>query len=110
MYEYYPSVVVCPGRGKLVVRDKALDVRSVGKPSAGKAGGAVIESTIVSRFTGLNSGNIYRLANGQIWEQVEGWSWAWSWSNPSVIIYPASGGYKMKVENIDHSVLVQRIK
>jgi hypothetical protein len=53
---------------------------------------------------------IYRLANGQIWEQIEAWTWAWSWSNPSITIYPGPSGSKMKVENIDHSVLVQRIQ
>jgi hypothetical protein len=94
-----------------MVKNKTIDVQAISSgTSASKPGQSAIESTIVSNFQGLNAGNIYRLANGQIWEQVEPWIWIWVWVNPSVIIYPASGGHKMKVENIDHPVLVRRIK
>lgn len=111
LYAYYPSVVICPSKGKLYINDKSIDVQAVSsRSSAPKESKGVIESIIVNKFEGLNSGNIYKLANGQIWEQVEPWVWVWVWVNPSVIIYPASGGYKMKVENIEHAVLVQRIK
>ena len=110
LYQYYPSIVICPGKGKLVINDKTLNVVKVGRSSGKQSGSAVIESTIANKFDGLNSGNIYRLANGQIWEQIEAWTWAWSWANPNVIIYPAPGGMKMKVENIEHSVLVKQIK
>ena len=111
LYEYYPTVVVCPEKGKLIVNGKSINEQPVSsRPKAGKSGQNVIESMIVSKFDGLNAGNIYKLANGQIWEQIEPWVWVWIWVNPSVMIYPASGGYKMKVENIEHPVLVQRIK
>lgn len=111
LYEYYPAVIICPKSGKLMVKSKTIDVQAISSgSSAGKPGQTVIESTIVSNFQGLNAGNIYRLANGQIWEQIEPWIWVWVWVSPSVIIYPASGGYKMKVENIEHPVLVRRIK
>lgn len=111
LYEYYPAVVVCPEKRKLIVNGKSINVQAVSsRPTAGKSGENVIESMIVSKFEGLNSGNFYKLANGQIWEQIEPWVWVWIWVNPAVMIYPASGGYKMKVENIEHPVLVQRIK
>ena len=111
LYEYYPSVIICPTKGKLMIKDKSIDVQAVSsQPSKGNKGQDVIESMIVSKFDGLNAGNIYKLANGQIWEQVESWIWVWIWVNPSVMIYSASGGYKMKVENIEHPVLVRRIK
>lgn len=67
------------------------------------------ESIIVNNFSGLNYGNIYKLQNGQIWEQTEAWVWVWVWAGPRVIIYN-DGGWRMKVENIDHPVAVQRIK
>jgi len=111
LYEYHPAVVVCPEKGKLTVKGKSINVQAVSsRPTGGKSGGNVIESMIVSKFEGLNAGNFYKLANGQIWEQTEPWVWVWIWVNPAVMIYPASGGYKMKVENIEHPVLVQRIK
>jgi hypothetical protein len=111
LYEYYPSVFICPTKGKLMIKNKSIDVQSVSAaPSVGKGGENIIESMIVSKFEGLNTGNLYKLANGQVWEQVEPWVWVWIWVNPSVMIYSTSGGYKMKVENIDHPVLVRRIK
>lgn len=67
LYEYYPAVIICPQSGKLMVKNKTIDVQAISSgPSAGKPGPDVIESMIVSRFEGLNAGNIYRLANGQM--------------------------------------------
>lgn len=111
LYEYNPTVIVCPSKGKLIIKNKSIDIQAM-KASGSSKGEAqgLVESMIVSEFSGLNSGNIYVLANGQIWEQVESWVWTWTWVNPSVIIYAESGGYKMKVENINHPVSVRRIK
>jgi len=67
------------------------------------------ESTIISDFDGLDYGNIYKLANGQIWEQTEYWIWIWIWINPSVIIWNDGVGFKMKVDQINHAVKVKRI-
>src|SRR3989442_9519267 len=76
LYEYHPSVIICPRTGKLMVKNKSIDVQPVSSgSSAGSRGQAVIESTIVSQFDGLKAGNMYKLANGQIWEQVEQWVW-----------------------------------
>jgi hypothetical protein len=109
MYEYYPSVVACPSRGVLIVNGKKLSARKL-KSSGAKNSTDVIESYIESNFTGLNSGNIYRLSNGQIWEQTESWIWTWVWVRPQVMIYKDGGLIKMKVENIDHAVAVRQIK
>ncbi len=70
--------------------------------------GNAIESVIVSKFKGLDHGNIYELQNGQIWKQTEYWIWIWVRSR--VLIYQDGGVYKMKMENIDHPVTVERIK
>ena len=111
LYEYSPSVIICPKSRKLMVKNKSIDVEPISSgSSAGSHGQPIIESTIFSTFEGLNEGNIYKLANGQIWEQVEPWVWVWIWINPKVTIYAASGAYKMIVENIEHPVLVRRLK
>lgn len=108
MYEYYPSVIACPSRGVLMVRDKKLSARAIKAESKGGADN-VIESFIESNFNGLNMGNIYRLSNGQIWEQTEAWVWVWIWVRPKVMIYNDRGITRMKVENIDRAVMVRRI-
>lgn len=70
----------------------------------------VVESFITSDFDGLGYGNIYKLANGQIWEQTEVWIWTRVWVNPKVLIWNDGGRYRMKVEGIEHPVTVTRIK
>lgn len=71
---------------------------------------SVIQSVIVSDFDGLDHGNFYELQNGQIWKQTDYWIWSWILVNPKVLIYMDGGLIKMKVENIDHAVTVERIK
>ena len=103
LYEYYPSVVICPSQGKLIIGGKSLNVELVA------SGEAVIESTIISDFNGLEYGNIYELANGQIWQQTEYYIWYWYWFYPGVLIWNDGGIYWMKVEGIDHPVMVKKI-
>lgn len=70
----------------------------------------VVETTVISSFTGLSQGNVYTLGNGQIWEQTEYYQWYWYAYYPRVIIYSSYGVYKMKVEGIDHAVTVRRLR
>ena len=98
LYAYYPSVTICPTRGTLLVDDKSLNVVALT---------GSFESYIMSKFDGLKSGNLYRLANGQVWEQID--AWLWVWVNPGVLIWNDGGVYRMKVENIDHAVAVRRV-
>ncbi len=68
---------------------------------------------ITGQFSGLRSGNVYVLCNGQIWQQTEAWSWVWTWYGPDVLIYSLpSGGYRMKVQlsGVPHAVAVTRIR
>jgi hypothetical protein len=111
LYEYHPTVLICPRTGTLMVKNRMIDVLFVSSgASTGRPGQSVIESTLVGKFEGLKAGNTYTLANGQVWEQIEPWNWISAGANPSVTIYPATGGHKMKVQNIERSVLVRRVK
>src|SRR5437762_14315072 len=66
LYEYYPSVIICPKSGKLIVKNKSINVQPVSSASSvASREQSIIESTIISKFEGLNAGNIYKLANGQ---------------------------------------------
>ncbi|MFZ1291903.1 MAG: hypothetical protein WAR79_17530 [Melioribacteraceae bacterium] len=113
LYEYYPTIVICPKEGLLIIGDKDLNVELISSASESikkNIQKTVIKSTIISEFNGLEKGNMYKLDNGQIWEQTESWIWAWIWVNPSVLIWNDHGVFKMKVDQIDHAVIVQRIK
>ena len=70
----------------------------------------VIDSFIVSDFDGFNYGNVYEFANGQFWEQTEPWIWIWIAVQPRAVIFTYGSLYKMKVEQIDHAILVRQIE
>jgi len=71
---------------------------------------SAIESQIDGTFKGWDGDTIFKLTNGQIWQQA---SYAYTYHyayRPEVVIYKGGSVYKMKVEGVDHSINVRRIK
>jgi hypothetical protein len=69
-----------------------------------------IESTISGEFSGWEGETIFKLDNGQIWQQAE-YDYMYSYSyRPDVTIYQTTGGCRMKVEDEDETIIVKRIK
>jgi hypothetical protein len=70
----------------------------------------VIESYISGDFEGWDGDTIFQLDNGQIWKQT---SYAYYYHyayRPRVLIYQGDGCYKMKVENVDQTICVERLR
>ena len=119
LYEYYPSVVVCPSRGTLAIRGKTLNVQqlSTERPSlptpsrpALPSSADVIESQIDGEFSGWEGETIFKLRNGQIWQQS---SYAYKYKyaySPKVLIYKSGSVYKMRVDGVDGEISVIRLK
>ncbi|MGH2509713.1 MAG: hypothetical protein ACRDHZ_20225 [Ktedonobacteraceae bacterium] len=69
-----------------------------------------VESTIAGDFNGWEADTIFKLDDGEIWEQSE-YDYYYSYSyRPDVTIYQTSAGCKMKVSDEDQTILVRRIK
>jgi hypothetical protein len=69
-----------------------------------------IESAITGEVQGWSGETIFKLDNGQIWQQTE-YDYTYFYEyHPDVTIYETSAGCRMKVENEDETVLVKRIK
>ena len=69
----------------------------------------VIESTIYGEYNGWNGDTIYKLTNGQFWEQSS-YYYEYDYEYmPDVLIYPSGSGYKMKVGDGGESVGVQQV-
>ena len=69
-----------------------------------------IESTISGDFEGRSGDTIFKLDNGQIWEQAE-YEYMYSYQyRPDVTIYQTRAGCVMKVEDEDETIAVRRIK
>lgn len=69
-----------------------------------------IESRIDGAFEGWEGDTIFKLMNGQIWQQSS-YSYTYHYSYlPEVIIYPSGGLYKMHVDGVDDDIYVIRLK
>jgi len=110
MYEYYPTVVICPARGMLIIKGKRLDVRQLGGSTSPAGGGEVVETRIDGEFTGWDGETVFRLANGQIWQQASyDYEYHYAYS-PEVIIVRTNGRYMMQVEGVDDPIRVIRLR
>ncbi len=70
----------------------------------------VIESEIDGEFHGWDGETIFKLANGQIWQQAE-YDYDYEYDyRPEVMIVKTAGGYKMKVGGVEDTIYVRRIK
>jgi hypothetical protein len=75
-------------------------------------GGCVpaIESAITGEVHGWDGETIFKLDNGQIWQQAE-YDYTYFYEyHPDVTIYQTRGGCRMKVEDEEETIIVKRIK
>ena len=111
LYEYYPTVIICPSKNQLIINGKKLNVELVaGGGGSSKSSGNFIESRIDGEFKGWEGESIYKLQNGQIWQQsVYKYRYVYKYS-PKVMIFQKNGSFYMQVDGESDAVRVQRIK
>ncbi|WP_373520744.1 hypothetical protein [Aquiflexum sp.] len=69
-----------------------------------------MENKIDGNFEGWEGETIFKMMNGEIWQQS---SYAYMYHytySPQVIIYKTSNGYVMKVEGIEEKIDVIKLK
>lgn len=69
-----------------------------------------LESSISGSFNGWKGETVFKLANGQVWEQSAYGYGIGIGFNPKVVVFPVAGGCKMRVEGFADSVPVRRLK
>ncbi len=69
-----------------------------------------VESSIRGKFEGFARGRLYRLANGDIWEQTEYLTTYTTLFDPDVTIVRDGSEHRMKVEGASEAVAVKRVK
>ncbi|GAA4017432.1 hypothetical protein GCM10022408_33750 [Hymenobacter fastidiosus] len=70
----------------------------------------VIETQISGEFKGWEGETIFKMMNGQIWQQS---SYAYTYHyaySPNVLIYEFKGTWTMKVEDVDEAIQVSKLK
>ena len=79
-------------------------------PAATQASASAIESRIDGEFNGWDGETIFKLQNGQIWQQS---SYAYMYHYayaPKLVIFRSGPLYKMQVEGVSGSIYVRRLK
>ena len=69
-----------------------------------------IHSTIVGKFTGWSGSTVFKLANGQVWQQSSPDDYETEMQNPEVIIKKLRFGYVLTLPGRSHTVFVMRIQ
>ena len=116
LYEYYPSVIVCPGRRKLIINEKSLNVELLSQPSNknDRSGGGweVYEQTnLEGSISGtIQQGHIFKTTSGSIYE-VTGLTLLLVLElQPAVMVLRNGDTYKLVVEGFDEPLLCQKLK
>jgi hypothetical protein len=116
LYEYYPRIIICPSKNFISIKGKKLSVQLIKKGSGSgnaifkKSGNDVIESRIDGEFEGWEGETIFKLTNGQVWQQTDFQIKIAIKLMPKVLIYKTGSNYKMQVEGIEKSITVKRLK
>jgi hypothetical protein len=69
-----------------------------------------VESSVRGKFEGFARGRLYRLANGDIWEQTEYRTTYHSLYDPDVTIVRDGSEHRMSVDGVSDTVAVKRVK
>ena len=70
----------------------------------------VIETQVDGTFTGWSGDTVWKMTNGQIWQQAA-YAYHYHYAyRPKVLIYRSSSGWKMKVDVEDDEVSVKLIR
>ena len=82
------------------------------QPAAATPAGDVLVAHLVGNFTGWGNNTVFKLDNGQVWEQVDDSMLSiGAIKNPKVTIKKGLiSAYYLSVEGVNDSVLVRRIK
>ena len=110
LYEYYPSITACPEQGFIIVDGKKLNAMKISGGASSSNNSGLIETRIDGEFEGFEGDTIFKLLNGQIWQQIDGrYTYHYQYS-PEVIIISNGNTGKMSIDGVDEPITVMRIK
>ena len=114
-----PSVVICPGRGRLIIGEKSLNVQLVAPGSGSRKDGSrqgkgweIFEETnLEGNISGtVQQGRIFKTTSGSIYE-VTGLTLQLVLElQPAVTILRNGETYKLIVEGFDESLICRKLK
>lgn len=115
LYEYYPSVIICPNKGKLILKDKSLNVKLISKNNDSEQTDSeweVFEETnLKGNISGtIKKGYILKTTSGNIYE-VTGLTLQLVLElQPNVLILRKNDTYKLIVDGFDEPLICKCLK
>jgi hypothetical protein len=121
LYEYNPSVIVCPSRGKLIVGKKSLTVQLVsGTPKAANPKGKTTpqagkwelfeETNLKGSISGtVQQGSIFKTISGNVYEVVGLTLQLVLELQPEVMVLRRGDTYKLVVEGFDEPLICRKL-
>ncbi|MCF8131349.1 MAG: hypothetical protein K9N10_22800 [Deltaproteobacteria bacterium] len=105
--------VVIDGFDEPLLCEQLAQPASTKKRASGKSPGTdvkVIKSNIDGTFNGWSGETIFKLTNGQIWQQTA-YAYMYHYAyRPEVMIINVDGIWKMKVKGVDEMIAVKRLR
>jgi hypothetical protein len=121
LYEYYPSVMICPSRGKLIVGKKSLNVQLVsGTPKGSSAKRKTTpqagkwelfeETNLEGSISGtVQQGSIFKTISGNVYEVVGLTLQLVLELQPNVMVLRTGDMYKLIVEGFDEPLICRKL-
>lgn len=121
LYEYYPSVIICPSRGKLIIGKKSLNVQLVsGTPKGSSSNGKTTpqagnwelfeETNLGGSISGtVQQGRIFKTISGNVYEVVGLTLQLVLELQPKVMVLRSGDTYKLVVEGFDEPLICRKL-
>lgn len=75
-----------------------------------RGGGGVLQTSIDGEFSGFEHEKLFKLMNGQVWQQSEFFIHLHYAYGPRVMLYQEAGGTMMKVDGVEKAVRVMQVR
>lgn len=115
LYEYYPSVIICPNRGKLIVGEKSLNVQLLSGKHKGRSAQAgkwenFEETNLQGSISGtVQQGRIFKTTSGNVYE-VTGLTLQLVLEiQPEVMVLRNGETYKLIVRGFDEALICRKL-
>lgn len=117
LYEYYPLVIICPSRGKMILGKKSLNVEQISGGQRSKESRRASGNWVVFEKTNLQGsisgtvqmGRIFKTTSGNVYE-VAGLTLQLVLAlQPEVLVLRNADVYKLVVEGFDEPLICRKL-
>jgi|TARA_B110000971_G_C19811514_1_gene409025 hypothetical protein len=116
LYEYYPSVIVCPNRGMLMLGETSLNVELLSTPKGSKnrsqSEWELFEETHIEGYINgyIQQGSVYKTTSGSIYEVTGPTLQLVLLLQPAVMVLRNGNTFKLVIEGVAEQLICAKLK